>query len=68
MLFSIEKVTPSIVVVLAVEVAVAEVDEIVPEAVPELDAEPVVVPLVRPDEDEAAVDKGADEEIPVEEA
>ena len=68
MLFSIEKVTPSIVVVLAVEVAVAEVDEIVPEAVPELEAEPVVVPLVRPEEDETAVDKGSEEETPVEEA
>lgn len=68
MLFSIEKVTPSIVVVLAVEVAVAEADEIVAEAVPELDAEPVVVPLVRPDEDETPVGKGADEEISVEEA
>ena len=68
MLFSIEKVTPSIVVVFAVEVAVAEVVEIVPEAVPELDEETVIVPLVRPDEDETAVDKGADEEFSVEEA
>jgi len=54
------------IVVLAVEVAVTEVDGIVAEAVPELDTEAVVVPLVRPDEDETPVDKGSDEEIPVE--
>lgn len=51
------KVTPLTVVVLAVEVALAEVDEIVPDAVLELDAEAVVVPLVKADEDGTAADE-----------
>ena len=51
------------VVVLADEVALAEADEIVPEAVPELDAEAVAVLLTRPDEDRTAVDEGPDDEV-----
>ena len=64
-----EKRTPLTVVVLEEEVALAEADEIVPEAVPELDAEAVIVPLVRPDEEEGTpVDEDPEEEISVDEA
>ena len=58
-----EKRTPLTVVVLEEEVALAEADEIVPEAVPELDAEAVAVLLIRPDEDRTAVDEGPDDEV-----